>query len=247
MDAFADDLGEVLKRAILACVDRIVTIGIDLPSSEKAITLAERYPQLSAAIGVHPHDVEGLKDNDYGRLEKLYVDHSQTIVGFGEIGLDYYKNYADPAEQRKHFTRQLDLAHELKLPVIIHNRDADDDILSILSQARPLEHGGIMHCFSGDLAFARRIIDLGMLISIPGVITFKNSHTLRDVVKNIPLDSMVIETDGPFLAPHPYRGKRNEPSYVVLTAQKIAEIRETDLPVIAGQTTANAEKLFQLR
>ncbi|OGR17145.1 MAG: hydrolase TatD [Desulfobacterales bacterium GWB2_56_26] len=247
MDAFAEDLDEVLERAIKAGVDRIVTIGIDLRSSAKAIALADKYPQLSATIGVHPHDVEGLQDNDYASLERLYVDHCQSIVAFGEIGLDYYKNYADPAVQRKHYARQLDLAHELKLPVIIHNRDADEDILNILRQAKSLDYGGIMHCFSGDLALAGKIIDLGMLISIPGVVTFKNSVTLQEVAKNIPLASMVIETDGPFLAPHPYRGKRNEPSYVVYTAQKIAELRGIDLPVIADQTTANSQKIFQLQ
>jgi len=247
MEAFAEDLDEVLYRASEAGVDRIVTIGIDLPSSEKAIALADRYPQLSATIGVHPHDVEGLTNHDYSSLEKLYVDHCQSIVAFGEIGLDYYKNYTDPAEQRKHLVRQLNMAHDLKLPVIIHNRDADEDILNILRQAKPLDYGGIMHCFSGELSLARKIIDLGMLISIPGVVTFKNSSTLQEVAQNIPLAAMVIETDGPFLAPHPYRGKRNEPSYVVYTAQKIAELREIDLPVIAGQTTANAEKIFQMR
>lgn len=247
MAAFADDLDQVLDRATAAGVGRIVTIGIDLASSEQAIVLAARYPQLSATIGVHPHDVGGLHDHDYAMLEKLYLDHSRHIVGYGEIGLDYYKNYAEPGEQKKHFTRQLELAHELRLPVIIHNRQADEDILELLKEAKPLEHGGIMHCFSGDLDFARRIIDFGLLISIPGVVTFKNSQTLQEVARSIPLTAMVIETDGPFLAPHPYRGKRNEPSYVVYTAKKIAELRQTALPVIAEHTTANAEKLFQLR
>jgi len=244
MDAFADDLDKVLDRAALANVKKIITIGIDLPSSIGAVHLAEKYPQVSATIGVHPHDVDNLKKSDYAALEKLRADHRQSIVGYGEIGLDYYKRYSDPLKQKKHFIGQLDLAHQLKLPPIIHNREADDDILEILGRAKPMDYGGIMHCFSGDLTFARKIIDLGMLISIPGVVTFKNSNTLQEVVRNIPLESMVIETDGPFLAPHPFRGKRNEPSYLVYTAQKIAELRQTDMHVIAGQTTANAEKLF---
>lgn len=246
MEAFADDLDEVLQRALLAGVDRIVSVAIDLKSSERVLALAEKYPRVSATIGVHPHDVEGLLDHDYARLEKLYVDHHRDIVAFGEIGLDYFKNYADPAEQRKHFIRQLNLAHELKLPVIIHNRDATEDILQILGQAKPLDYGGIMHCFSGDLSLARTIIDLGLLISIPGVVTFKKSPALQEVARNIPLTSMVLETDGPFLAPHPHRGKRNEPAYLLDTAKKVAELRETELAVIAGQTTANAEKIFQL-
>lgn len=247
MAAFADDLDQVLDRAKMAGVGRIVTIGIDLASSAQAIALAAKYRQVSATIGVHPHDVGDLQDHDYATLEKLYLDHGRHIVGYGEIGLDYFKNYAEPDEQKRHFTRQLELAHDLRLPVIIHNRQADEDILKLLNEAKPLEHGGIMHCFSGDLDFARRIIDLGLLISIPGVVTFKNSQTLQEVARAIPLTAMVIETDGPFLAPHPYRGKRNEPSYVFYTAEKIAELRETDFPVIAEHTTANAEKIFQLR
>ena len=244
MEAFAEDLEEVLERAVIAGVERIVTIGIDLPSSGKAITLAQRYPQISAAIGVHPHDVGGLSDKDYASLEKLCADHRRWVVGYGEIGLDYYRNYSEPALQRKHFARQLDLAYDLKLPVIIHNRNADDDTLDILRQAKPLEYGGIMHCFSGNLSFAHKVLDLGMMISIPGVVTFKNSQTLQEVAGSIPLASLLIETDGPFLAPHPFRGKRNEPSYAVHTARKIAELRGTDMTVIAAQTTANAEKLF---
>lgn len=245
MDAYAADLDEVIDRAVTAGVEQIVTIGIDLTSSKKAITLAKRYPQLSATIGVHPHDVEGLQDKDYASLENLYLEHRCHIVGFGEIGLDYYKNYAAPEEQRKHFARQLDLAHEMQLPVIVHNREADEDILALLGKAKPLERGGIMHCFSGDLTLARKVIDFGMLISIPGVITFRNSLALQEVVKNIPMTSMVIETDGPFLAPHPFRGKRNEPAFVIHTAQRIAELREVNLSSVAEYTTANAEKIFQ--
>jgi TatD DNase family protein len=247
MDAYADDLDEVLDRAACAHVVGIVTIGIDLPSSINAVRLAGKYPQISAAIGVHPHDVDRLDNSGYAALERLCADHRESIVGYGEIGLDYYKQYSNPEAQRKHFARQLALANELGLPVIVHNREANDDILEILGKAGPLNYGGIMHCFSGDLAFARRVIDLGMLISIPGVVTFKNSITLQEVVRTIPLASMVIETDGPFLAPHPFRGKRNEPSYVVRTAEKIAGLRQTDLHVIAAQTTANAEKLFSIK
>ena len=244
MDAFSADLDEVLDRATQAGVSRIISIGIDLVSSKKAIALAEKYPQIFATIGIHPHDVDQITVSDYDALEKLYCNHFGRIVGYGEIGLDYYKQYSDPSAQKHHFTRQLELAHELKLPVVVHNRDADEDILRILTEAKPLIHGGIMHCFSSNLTFARKIIDLGMLVSIPGVVTFKNSHVLQEVVQNIPLNSMILETDGPFLAPHPFRGKRNEPSYLLHTAMKIAELRQTDLQTIANQTSANAEKIF---
>lgn len=247
MPAFANDLDQVLNRAFSTHLKRIVTIGVDLASSLKAIGLATRTRRVSATIGIHPHDTESLSDRDYLALEKLYSIHSEVIVAFGEIGLDYYKMHSDPAKQRHHFHRQLDLAHELRLPVIIHNREADDDILAILRQVKPLAYGGIMHCFSGDYAFARKILDHGMLISIPGIVTFKNSITLQEVARNIPLSSMVLETDGPFLAPQPFRGKRNEPSFLEYTARKVAEIRQVDINLIASQTTANAEKLFSFR
>jgi TatD DNase family protein len=244
MSAFADDLDQIIERAFSTSLKRIVTIGVDLPSSLKAIGLATRYRRISATIGIHPHDTEYLEDRDYLALEKLYVDHHEAIVGFGEIGLDYYKKHSDPAKQRHHFRKQLALAHELELPAIIHNREADDDIIAILQQGKPLDYGGIMHCFSGDYAFSRKILDLGMLISIPGIVTFKNSITLQEVAKNIPLSSMVLETDGPFLAPQPFRGKRNEPAFLEYTARKVAEIRQVDVSLVAMQTTANAEKLF---
>jgi TatD DNase family protein len=246
MAVYAADLDNVLERAFTQHLKRIITIGIDLQSSKNGIEIARKHKQVSATIGIHPHDVDTLRDEDYFALAKIYEDQTTHIVGYGEIGLDYYKRYSDPTKQRHHFRRQLDLAHELKLPVIIHNREAEDDILNILRQAKPLYQGGIMHCFSGDYSYARRILDLGMLISIPGIVTFKNSITLQEVVRKIPLTSMVLETDGPFLAPHPFRGKRNEPSYLMKTALKIAELRQIDISLVAKQTTANAEKLFSL-
>jgi TatD DNase family protein len=245
MTAYSDDLEEVLNKACANHIKKIITIGIDLASSRAAVTIARSYSQVSATIGIHPHDVDNLKNSDYTELEKLYIDHSKHIVGFGEIGLDYVKQHSDPLKQREHFRRQLDLAHTLKLPVVVHNRDANDDTIKILREASPLDHGGIMHCFSGDIAFAHKVLDLGMLISIPGIVTFKNANILQKVAREIPLTSMVLETDGPFLAPHPYRGKRNEPSYLLYTAKKIAELRELDIEQLSRQTTANAENLFK--
>jgi TatD DNase family protein len=245
MKAYSDDLDKVVQAAFTNHIHRIVTIGIDLASSREAIAIARGYRQVSTTIGVHPHDVDTLTNSDYNELEKLYLQHHNQIVGFGEIGLDYVKQYSEPSKQREHFKRQLDLAHALKLPVVVHNRDANDDTIKLLSEAKPLDYGGIMHCFSGDIAFARKVLDLGMLISIPGIVTFKNATILHEVVRRIPLSSMVLETDGPFLAPHPYRGKRNEPSYLLYTAKKIAELREIDLEQVAEGTTANAENLFK--
>ena len=244
MPAYATDFDQVLERAFTEHIKRIITIGVDLASSKNGIKIARKHKQISATIGIHPHDVETLQDEDYIVLAKIYEDHATHIVGYGEIGLDYYKRHSDPTKQRHHFRRQLDMAHELKLPVIIHNREAEDDILKILRQAQPLYQGGIMHCFSGDYSYAQRILDMGMLISIPGIVTFKNSITLQEVVRKIPLTSMVLETDGPFLAPHPFRGKRNEPAHLTQTALKIAELRQIEVSLVAKQTTANVEKLF---
>jgi TatD DNase family protein len=246
MASFDDDRAEVLARASAAHITSIVTIGIDPDSSRRAIALAQNYSHIFATIGIHPHDVQQSGDKEYRLLENLYADYHRYVVGFGEIGLDYVKGYSDPALQRSHFKRQLDLAHDLKLPVIIHNRQADDDTLALLRQAKPLVHGGIMHCFAGDLAFAEKILDLGLLISIPGIVTFKNALTLQEVALRIPLSSMVLETDGPFLAPDPYRGRRNEPAYLQYTARKVATLRELDLHTIAAVTTENAKRLFKL-
>ena len=245
MAAYSADLDQVLNRASANHIKRIVTIGVDLPSSREAVTIARRYSQISATIGVHPHDVDKLKNSDYIELEQLYAEHGKHIVGIGEIGLDYFKKYSDPARQREHFEKQLELAHALKLPVIIHNREADEDTLKILRAAQPLNFGGIMHCFAGDVTFASKVLDLGLLISIPGIVTYKNASLLHEVVRQIPLTSMVLETDGPFLTPNPLRGKRNESSYLLFTAHKIAELRGIDVEEVSRQTTENAENLFK--
>jgi len=247
MISYEGDITAVLERARKNKIKRIITIGIDLTSSKKAISLAQKYNQISATIGIHPHDVKNTTDKDYKLLEQLFTRHAEHIVGYGEIGLDYVKNYSPIDKQQHHFARQLNLAGELHLPVIIHNRNADADTLAILRETKSLPRGGIMHCFSGDYNFAKKVIDMGLLISIPGIVTFKNAASLQDVVRKIPITSLVIETDGPFLAPHPYRGKRNEPSFMLYTAEKIAEIRNISIEEVAKQTSLNGEKLFQFK
>ncbi|WP_245695002.1 TatD family hydrolase [Desulforhopalus singaporensis] len=247
MDGYQDDFAGVLKRAKQCHVKNIITIGIDLSSSKRAVQLAQSYKQITAAIGTHPHDVANMTDETYQKLEQLYTANRTHIVGYGEIGLDYVKQHSPPEVQREHFEKQLELAARLKLPVIIHNREADHDTLDILKRAAPLEAGGIMHCFSGDCHMAKKIMDLGMLISIPGIVTFKNAKKLMEVAATIPLSKMVLETDGPFLAPTPFRGKRNEPAYVGYTAARVAELRNTTTDRIARVTTDNAYKLFNLR
>lgn len=245
MEAYSDDLEAVLSRSRRAGVSRIVTVGIDRESSEKAIRLAETCDGVYATVGVHPHNVQDFSDEgDYDVL-RLLCRH-EKVVAYGEIGLDYVKDYAPIPLQKEHFARQLSLAGEFSLPVVIHDREAHADILDMLKAAAPFTAGGVMHCFSGDAEYAREVLDFGFLISIPGVVTFSKAEVLQDAVRNIPLSSLILETDGPFLAPVPHRGRRNEPSYLIHTAQMVADLKGISLAEVARQTTQNAIRLFSL-
>lgn len=244
MAAYADDLQEVVEKAHNHNVAGVVTIGTDLSSSQAAVKIAKKSRRIRATVGIHPHDAESAADNDLTDLSRLVQRYKQEIVGYGEIGLDYAKMYSKPEIQRSLFKKQLALARELELPVVIHDRDAHEDCLEIIKNAGPLFHGGIMHCFSGDLEFAKKVIDFNLHVSIPGIVTFKKAHDLQDVAAHIPLEWMLIESDGPYLAPVPYRGKRNEPVYTLYTAAFIATLRETTIECIADQTTQNVRALF---
>jgi len=246
MEAYHEDFDEVLNRAAQHGVGHIVTIGIDLPSSVRATELAASYHNISATIGVHPHDVDQVTDATYQALAELAEKQKEHIVGYGEIGLDYVKEYSAADNQRRHFANQLAFARDLRLPIVIHDREAHADTLKLLKESGATEHGGIMHCFSGDLDLARQVIDLGLHISLPGVVTFKNAKDLQEVAREVPLEWLLVETDGPFLSPHPLRGKRNEPANVIFTAACIAELRDLDLDEVARQTTLNASKVFHL-
>ena len=244
MSAYAADFEAVLARALAAGVTRIISVGIDPASSRLAIELAEQHEGIHATVGVHPHNVAELSEADYAELRGL-CSHPK-VVAYGEIGLDYVKNYAPVALQKEHFARQVALARELQLPLVVHDREAHDEIMELLEGAGPFSAGGVMHCFSGDAAFARRVLALGFHISIPGVVTFAKAEMLQEAVREIPLGSLVLETDGPFLAPVPYRGKRNEPRLLLFTARKVAEIKGISLEEVARQTTLNAVHLFSL-
>ena len=245
MKNYTDDLDEILKNAYEHGVHSIITIGIDVKSSIAAVDLAKKYSIIKASIGVHPHDVDHIQPDSYQRLQTLAAENKKYIVGYGEIGLDYAKLYAEPAAQKKAFCEQLELAKELDLPVIIHDRDAHEDTLDILRQSGPFPRGGVMHCFSGDVRLAEQIVDLGFHLSIPGVVTFKNGIELQKVAATVPLEFLLLETDGPFLSPVPWRGKRNEPSYLPYTALKVAELRGITLENVADQTSKNAQTLFK--
>jgi TatD DNase family protein len=246
MDAYQDDLDALLQQAYQNHIRTIISVGIDEKSSRQAISLAAKHNMVKATIGVHPHDVVHILPQTLDTLANLAEVNRKHIVGYGEIGLDYVKNYTAPDIQRTHFRSQLSLAKELKLPVIIHDREAHEDTLRILTEAAPFEYGGVMHCFSGNMTLAKQVLDLGFHISIPGVVTFKNATDLQDVAKQAPLMSLLVETDGPFLSPVPRRGKRNEPTFLLYTAQMIADLRDIPINEVARQTSANAIKLFRL-
>lgn len=247
MSQYADDIDNILDKARTNNIQFVITIGIDEKSSRRAIELSIDHEMVYAAVGIHPHDVEHKSSTGLMKsMARLAEENRSQVVAYGEIGLDYFKKHSSPETQREFFSNQLALAKELHLPVIVHDREAHEDTLSILKQFSPFDHGGVLHCFSGKLEYAKQIIDLGFHISIPGIITFKNSQDLQEVATEIPLSSMLLETDGPFLAPSPWRGKRNEPSFILYTAEKIAQLRNIDLNELADRTTRNAQSLFHL-
>ncbi|MCF8053617.1 MAG: TatD family hydrolase [Deltaproteobacteria bacterium] len=241
MSDFTSDLGEVVARAQGCSVGAIICVGLNLSDSARAVQLAQEYPCIYATVGVHPHDAQSIVAATYPQLEELA--QSAKVVAYGEIGLDFFHDLSPRAVQRERFAEQLAIAARLGLPVVIHDRDAHAETLAII-RSSPHRRGGVFHCFSGDVAFARQCLDEGFYISITGVVTFPKAQELREVVEFVPLSRLLIETDCPFLTPRPHRGKRNEPAYVSLVAQALAEIKGITVAEVALTTTANAEKLF---
>ncbi len=244
---YEDDTDGPVTRAVSAGVTRMVTIGTTVETSEAAVRIAERHPEVYAAVGVHPTDLDTIVPDTFDRLVDLA--RRSKVVGWGECGLDYFRNRSDHETQRRRFREQLELAAACRLPVLVHDRDAHDDILAVLRAAPATGRGGaaprgIIHCFSGDLPFARACVDLGFVISIPGIVTFKNAGALREVVAALPLDALVVESDAPFLAPEPYRGKRNEPAFVASTARRVAEVKGVPFEAVAEATTRNAGRVY---
>jgi TatD DNase family protein len=238
---FAADLDAVLDRARAAGVRRMLTIGTEVASSQAAIAMAQRLTDVWAAVGVHPHDAAEADDAALAEIERLAGE--PRVVAIGEIGLDYFRDLSPRPAQADVFRKLLALARRVGKPVLVHCRDAHADVLGILEEAR-LPRGGIMHCFSGDVEIARRCLDLGLTISLAGPVTYPNARALPEVARFVPADRLVIETDCPFLPPQGYRGKRNEPAYLALTAARVAELRGEALPDLAARLTANACALF---
>ncbi len=241
-EAFDADRAEVILRAREAEIGAIINVAIDRASSEASVALASEYPDVWATVGVHPHDAASVTEEDYAELLKL--GKHPKVVAVGEVGLDYYRNLSPEERQKEVFRDMLTLARELDLPLIIHTRAAGEDTLAVLREA--LREGplrGVFHCFSGDVEMARQVLGLGFYISFCGNLTFKNSRA-PEVLKEVPLERLLLETDSPFLAPVPYRGKRNEPAYVRLTARKIAEVKGVPVSEVSAVTTRNAVELF---
>lgn len=243
MRAFDADRDDVIRRAGEAGIDAIVTVGTNLQDCRKAIAIAGRYDQVYAAIGIHPHDVNGIDGDTYHLIRKLACQ--PKVVAYGEIGLDFFRNRSPRSDQIRCFGEQLELAAELDLPVIIHDREAHTETLEMLSGWKGRK-GGIVHCFSGDATMAGKCLDLGFFISVPGPVTYPKSERLLDVVRQVPLDRLLVETDAPYLSPHPRRGQRNEPAYVVYTARKVAETKGLPIEEVAAATTRNAKAVFGL-
>jgi len=245
---YDSDREAMIARAREAGVETMMTIGCDLATSRSAVALAGQYPFVYASIGVHPHEVKHITDGWYDVLRQLASDNK--VVAYGEIGLDYHYNHSDPELQRGRFREQIQLARELKLPVIIHTREAQDDTIRILKEERASEIGGVFHCFSGDAWLAKDALELGFYLSFSGILTFQNATMLRDIARTVPADRLLIETDCPYLTPIPHRGKRNEPAYVRHVAETLASIVSDGDAMTADDigrlTSENARRLFKI-
>ena len=242
MKDFDRDRDRVIARALEAGVGHIITVGTTVPDVEKALQIAEKYSSIYVAMGIHPHEVKDITGGDYDALRGLAKE--KKVVAFGEIGLDFYRNHSPRDVQLARFRELLRLGRDLRLPIVIHDRDAHAETLRILEEEKNGRWKGVFHCFSGDYAMAQKVIQIGFSLSIPGTVTFKKSATQQEVVRSVPLEKILLETDCPYLAPEPYRGKRNEPAFMRATAEKVAELRELTLEDVSRITSLNAKRLF---
>lgn len=241
--AFDGDRSELIKNLKSDGIELLINVGADMPSSRASVELASENENIYAAIGVHPHDAKNMKDEDFDELREL--SENPKVVAIGEIGLDYYYDKSERDIQREIFERQLLLALELNLPIIIHSRDAAMDTLDIVKKnCNGLR--GEMHCFSYSTEIMREYVKLGFFIGLGGVVTFKNSKTLKEVSKEVPIEKILLETDAPYLTPEPFRGKRNEPKFIRYSAQKISELRNMPLDDLILRANENARELFKI-
>ena len=241
-DRFKDDLDATIKRAAGNGISHILTIGCDLNSSAASIKIAHQYENIYAAVGVHPHDATEIDATAINKLKEM-LKHPK-VVALGEIGLDYYRNLSPKDIQRNAFRQQIRLALEANKPIVVHDREAHAEVIEILKEENAQTIGGVLHCFSGDLEMAKECLELGFYLSFTGTITYPKNTAIREIIKQIPIDKMLIETDCPYLSPQKFRGKRNEPAYVRYTAEKLAEIKGLSLIDVARVTSRNCYDLF---
>jgi TatD DNase family protein len=243
-EQYNEDLEEVINRALDAGVKQMVVVGFDRKTIEKAIALAEQYEFIFAVVGWHPVDAIDCTEEDLNWIESL-AKH-EKVVAIGETGLDYYWDKSPKEVQQEIFRKQIQLAQRVNLPIVIHNRDATEDVIRILQEEHAERTGGVMHCFGGSVETAKVCIEMNFMISLGGPVTFKNAKKPKEVAAEIPLEWLMIETDAPYLSPHPHRGKRNEPSLVPLVAEEIARLKDVPVEEIARVTSENAKRFFRL-
>jgi TatD DNase family protein len=243
---YAGEVEAVIERARTAGVEKIIVVGGagDMSSNTEAVALAARFENVYATVGMHPHDAKDVSAEDLAKLRELTV-HSK-VVAVGETGLDYYYSHSPHDVQRRVFTQFIYIARETRLPIVVHEREAAVESAELLRREGAGELRGVIHCFTGDYNAARAYLDLGFYLSFTGIITFKNAEPLREVVRRVPLERMLVETDSPYLTPVPHRGKRNEPAYVRWVAEMIARIKAICLEEVAETTTGNAAALFKI-
>ncbi|MDH5633790.1 MAG: TatD family hydrolase [Gammaproteobacteria bacterium] len=240
-DPLGDEVDQVIARAAEAGVGHMLCVSVDMEDYPQVLALAQQYPNVFASVGVHPNHRDGHEPS----VEELVEQASAAeVVAIGETGLDYFRSEGDLDWQRDRFRRHIAAAKQSGKPLIIHTREAAEDTLSIMEQESAGDIGGVMHCFAEDWDIARRAMDMGFYISFSGIVTFKSADVLKDVARKVPSDRMLVETDCPYLAPVPYRGKTNEPSYVRYVAECIADLRNESLEQVADNTTNNFFTLF---
>ncbi|QAS52745.1 TatD family hydrolase [Halobacillus litoralis] len=244
-DQFEEDLEETIQRAQDAGVEYMTVVGFDRKTIPKAIEIAENNERIYAAVGWHPVDAVDMTDADLEWIEEL--SSHPKVVALGEMGLDYHWDKSPEETQKEVFRKQIRLAKKVKMPIIIHNREATEDIVQVLKEEEASEVGGIMHCYSGPVDIAKECLDMNFMISLGGPVTFKNAKLPKEVAKAVDLNNLLIETDCPFLAPHPNRGKRNEPAYVKLVAEQIAELKGVSYEEVSQVTTSNALEFFGIK
>ncbi|MGE5390675.1 MAG: TatD family hydrolase [Deltaproteobacteria bacterium] len=244
-EAFAGEVETILERAAEAGVDMMVCVGYDLKSSQAALDLARKYKQVYAVVGMHPHDASELNDEAIAKIFTMAKD--QRVVAIGETGLDFYRDLSPRDEQRKAFVEQIKIAHELYKPVVIHDRDAHQEVMDIIKKEKAGRNGGVMHCYSGHLPMALELMKEGFHLSLAGPLTYKSAKKTQEVASRVSLDRLLIETDCPYLSPEPLRGKRNEPARVRLVAEKLAELRHKSLDEIGYITSRNTQTVFRMK